>query len=284
MSTSVSTVPLEQVFSDVWGPTHLSVGKNSYYVSFIDDYSKFSWIFLLKKRPDVYQVFLNFQQYVERQFGTKIKTMQTDWGGEYEKLHSLFQKIGIVHHVSCPHAHQQNGSAERKHRHIVEVGLSLLANASMPLKFWDDAFLTATFLINLLPTKILNFDTPVERLLGIKPNYESLRIFGCACWPNRRPYNTRKLAYRSTQCVFLGYSPLHKGVKCLDVKTGRVYVSRDVVFDEHVFPFASLHPSAGQRLLLLFPHDPPSTSLNIGDALVDEHMTMHYIPIVTNNT
>jgi histone deacetylase 1/2 len=82
---------------------------------------------------------------------------QTNWGGEYEKLHSFFQKIGITHHVSCPHAHQQNGSAERKHHHIVEVGLALLANASMPLKFWDEAFLTATFLINLLSYKSSQF-------------------------------------------------------------------------------------------------------------------------------
>jgi histone deacetylase 1/2 len=60
LSTSVSMVSLEQVFSDVWGPAHLSVGKHSYYVSFIDDFSKFTWIYLLKKHSDVYQVFLNF--------------------------------------------------------------------------------------------------------------------------------------------------------------------------------------------------------------------------------
>ncbi|KAM0877932.1 hypothetical protein ACQ4PT_035216 [Festuca glaucescens] len=155
VSTSVSKVPLEQIFSDVWGPAPLSVGKHAYYVSFIDDFSKFTWIYLLKKRSDVYQVFLDFQQYVERQFNSKIITMQTDWGGEYEKLNGFFQRVGIAHHVSYPHAHQQNGSAERKHRHIVEVGLALLANASMPLKFWDDAFITATFLINLLPTKVI---------------------------------------------------------------------------------------------------------------------------------
>jgi hypothetical protein len=141
--------------------------------------------------------------------------MQTYWGGEYEKLNSFFQKIAIVHHVSCPHAHQQNGSAERKHRHIVEVGLALLANASMPLKLWDEAFLTATYLINILPSKVLDFDTPTKRLHGHDPDYSMLRIFGCACWPNLRPYNTRKLAFRSTRCVFLGYSPLHKGYKCL---------------------------------------------------------------------
>jgi histone deacetylase 1/2 len=248
VSISVSTVPLEQVFSDVWGPAPASVGKHQYYVSFIDDYSKFTWIYLLKKRSDVYQVFLNFQQLVERKFGRKIVTMQTDWGGEYEKLHGFFQKVGITHHVSCPHAHQQNGSAERKHRHVVEVGLSLLAQASMPLKFWDEAFLTATFLINLLPTKVLNLVSPVEKLLEVSPNYESLRTFGCACWPNLRPYNKHKLAFRSKRCVFLGYSPMHKGVKCLDTSTGRVYISRDVVFDEQVFPFASLNPNAGKRL------------------------------------
>ena len=83
----------------------------------------------------MFQVFLNFQALVERQFDSKILALQSDWGGEYEKLNSFFQKLGISHHVSRPHAHQQNGSAERKHRHIVEVGLALLAGASMPLKF-----------------------------------------------------------------------------------------------------------------------------------------------------
>ena len=87
-----------------------------------------------------------------------------------------------------------------------------------------------------------------ERLLKQKPDYNFLRTFGCAVWPNLRPYNSRKLAFRSTQCVFLGYSSLHKGYKCLDPKSERVYISRDVVFDEHVFPFPSLHPNAGARL------------------------------------
>ena len=53
---------------------------------------------------------------------------------------------------------------------------------------------------------------------------------------------------RSTQCVFLGYSPLHKGYKCLDVNSGRVYISLDVVFDETLFPFSKLHLNAGACL------------------------------------
>jgi hypothetical protein len=68
--------------------------------------------------------------------------------------------MGISHHVSSPHAHQQNGSAERKHHHIVEVGLSLLAHASMPLQFWDEAFITVVFMINRLPSKVISQETP----------------------------------------------------------------------------------------------------------------------------
>jgi histone deacetylase 1/2 len=150
--------------------------------------------------------------------------------------------------VSCPHTHQQNGSAERKHRHIVEVGLSLLAQACMPLKFWDEAFLTGTYLINHTPTRLLGFSTPYTSLFNEKPDYSSLRVFGCACWPNLGPYNKHKLEFRSKQCAFLGYSNLHKGYKCLDISTGRVYISRDVIFDEKVFPFSQLHPNAGARL------------------------------------
>lgn len=125
-------------------------------------------------------------------------SLVTDWGGEYQKLHSFFTKIGISHYVTCPHAHQQNGSAERKHRHIVEVGLALLAHASMPLKFWDEAFYTASYLINRTPSKVINFETPLERLFHQPPNYSFLRVFGCACWPNLRPYNKHKLQFRST--------------------------------------------------------------------------------------
>jgi glycosyltransferase involved in cell wall biosynthesis len=145
----------------------------------------------------------------------------------------------------------------RKHRHIVEVGLSsLLSRASMPLKFWDEAFIAATYLINRIPTKLLNYSTPLETLFHEKPDYSALRIFGCACWPNLRPYNTRKLEFRSKRCAFVGYSNFHKGFKCLDISTGRVYISKDVVFDESVFPFSELHPNAGALLrseILLLP-------------------------------
>jgi hypothetical protein len=273
----MSRQPLELIFSDVWGPAPDSIGRNKYYVSFIDDYSKFTWIYLLKFKSDVFQKFHEFQNLVERLFNRKIIAIQSDWEGEYEKLNSFFTKIGISHQVSCPHTHQQNGSAKRKHRHIVEVGLSLLARASMPLKFWDETFLAATFLINRTPSKVINFQTPIERLFSVKPHYSSLRIFGCACWPNLRPYNQHKLEFRSKECVFLGYSNMHKDFKCLDTRTGHIYISRDIVFDEDLFPFSKLHDNVGARLtseiLLLPPTLLPSNSevVNNGVPVTDFH-------------
>jgi hypothetical protein len=153
----------------------------------------------------------------------------------------------------------------------------------MPLKFWDEAFLTAIFLINRLPSKIIDDKTPFEKLFGYPPDYTFLRTFGCAVWPNLRPYNSKKLEFRSKQCVFLGYSNMHKGFKCLDPKEGRVYISRDVVFDEEVFPFSSLHPNAGARLraeLDLLPDILKNPSSEFGNAKIsDQHLSS---PVSTN--
>jgi hypothetical protein len=106
-------------------------------------------------------------------------------------------------------------------------------------------FLTATFLINHLPTPVLHHMSPIEKLFTTKPAYSFLRTFGCACWPNLRLYNTHKLAFQSKQCIFLGYSTHHKGYKCLDISTTRVYISRDVVFDKTIslFPRFILMPT-----------------------------------------
>jgi hypothetical protein len=141
-STHVSTVPLEIVHTDVWGPLP-SVNNSKYYVSFIDGYSRYVWVYFLTSKSDVEKIFLQFQKHAETMLNTKVKSVQFDWWGEYQCLHHYFQVNGITHRVSCPHTHQQNGLAERKHRHIVETGLALLAQAHLPLRFWDEAFNTA---------------------------------------------------------------------------------------------------------------------------------------------
>jgi hypothetical protein len=260
VSSSHASSPLELIFSDVWDLVIDSFGGKKYYVSFIDDFSKFTWIYLLHRKSEVFKYFHEFQQLVERMFSRKIVAMHIDWGDEYDKLNPFFRSVGISRLVSCPHTHQQNDAAEHKYCHIVEMGLALFATATMLLKYWDQAFLVATYLINHTPTKLLDFDTPIHHLLGATLDYTSLRVFGCACWLNLCPYNKHKLQFQSTRCVFVGYSSMHKGFKCLDISFGHVYIYRDVVFDETCYPFAELKSNAGacytSEILLL----PDSTS------------------------
>ncbi|PKA60460.1 Retrovirus-related Pol polyprotein from transposon TNT 1-94 [Apostasia shenzhenica] len=135
-STCTSTSPLELIYSDIWGPAPIISNEGfSYYVIFVDDFSKFTWLFPMKRKSDLVDIFLSFQKHVERFFNCKIRSFHSDWGGEYQALHRHLNSSGITHRVSCPHTPEQNGSAERKHRHIIETTLALLQHASAPQKF-----------------------------------------------------------------------------------------------------------------------------------------------------
>lgn len=159
----------------------------------------------------------------------------------------MAQTLGIQMQFSCPYTSVQNGRAERKHRHIVEMGLTLLAQAHLPYTYWADAFIMAVYLINRLPTPILEMKTPMELLYSKEPEYKSLQPFGCACYPCLKPYNNHKFEFHSQKFVFLGPAPQHRGYKCLS-STGRIYISRHVVFDPSLFPcsngFLNRHSSS----------------------------------------
>jgi len=118
----------------------------------------------------------------------------------------------------------------------METGLTLMFHAHLPVSFWVEAFSIAVFLINRLPSQSLNGKTPYALLFGQKPDYSMLHTFRCLCFPYLRD-SPHKLFPKSTPCVFLGYSTLHKGFRCFDRLTRRVYVSRQVKFFEIAFPY-----------------------------------------------
>ncbi|GAU17915.1 hypothetical protein TSUD_330400, partial [Trifolium subterraneum] len=228
---------LELVHTDVWGPAPIiSSSGFKYYVHFIDDFTRFTWIYPLKQKSDTAHAFIQFKNMVENQFNKRIKTIQCDGGGEYKAVQKHAIEAGIQFRMSCPYTSQQNGRAERKHRHIAEFGLTLLAQAKMPLNYWWEAFSTAVYLINRLPSPVTHNESPYSLLHKKEPDYNSLKPFGCACYPCLKPYNKHKLQFHTTKCVFLGYSNSHKGYKCVN-SHGRVFISRHVVFNEDHFPF-----------------------------------------------
>jgi len=116
------------------------------------------------------------------------------------------------------------------------MGLTLLATTSLPRRFWAEAFITSTHIINALPTPVLNGDNPYARLFKRKPDYNVFKVFSCACYPNLRPYNNNKFDFRSQCSLFLGYSPTNRGYIC-PMPTGKIIVSRLVRFDETTFPY-----------------------------------------------
>jgi hypothetical protein len=188
-SSSKICSPLHLIYSDVWGPSPtISMNGNRFYVSFIDDFSRYTWVFPIQAKSDVMPTFLQFQVMAERLFNSKIISVQFDWEGEYCNLHSFFQSKGIIHRISCPHTHQQQGCAERKHRHLIDTTLALLACH------------TSCYLINRMPTPLLNHKSPFEKLFNKTPDYTFLKVFGCACFLNLRPYNSHKFPPRSKEC------------------------------------------------------------------------------------
>jgi len=124
------------VYVNVWGPAPIvSTEKFRYYLILVDAYSRYSWLYPLKLKSNILSTFIAFHKLAELQYNFKLKSLQTDNGGEFKALLPYFQLCGIQSRFTCPYTRQQNGVAERKHGHVVEMGLTLLSHAHMPLKF-----------------------------------------------------------------------------------------------------------------------------------------------------
>ena len=243
-STSLkNTIPLEFLYADVWRPSPVSsIDGYHYYLLLVDHFTKYCWFYPLRHKSDVHSTFVQFTTMVKNQFSCKLKNLYSDNGGEFIKLRSFLTTRDISHYTTAPHTPQQNGTVERRHRHVVGTGMTLLHHALVSSTYWTYALATAVYLINRLPTSLLSYKSPFEALFGRTPNYHKSRTFGCQCYPWLVPYRTNKLQPKSQPCVFLGYSLTQHAFKCLDLHTGKLYLSRHVTFDEHLFPFKNAPP------------------------------------------
>lgn len=181
LSNTVYNTPFELIFSDLWGlAPYLSSSGYSFNITFVDSFSRYTWIYFLKNISDALAAFNQFYNLINTQFSTQLKAIQTDWGKSIDPaLKFLMKKESFIYRLTCPHTSRQNGIVERKHRQIVEMGLTLLAQAKLPYKYWDHSLTTYVHLINRLPTAASSkFTSLFHSLYKHIPDYNVLTTFG----------------------------------------------------------------------------------------------------------
>ena len=233
-----TTKPLELVHSDVCGPINVpSMGGSRYFITFIDDFSRYHTVYALKQKNEALDKFKEFAERAENRFGYRIKGIRTDNGGEYisDDFETYLKKCGIDHEPTIPYTPQQNGVAERANRSLVETVRCLLHQAGVPMRFWAEALSVATYLKNRSPTSCFAGQTPYERWWKVKPDVSNLKVFGCVSYAHVPREKRRKLDKTTTKCIFVGYPENCKGFKLYDPTKQAMFRSRDVQFDESKF-------------------------------------------------
>lgn len=171
---------------------------------------------------------------MENQSGCKIKTLRTDRGGEfiYTPFMDYCKDNGIQRQLTVRRSPQQNGVAERKNRTVVEMARSMLIGKGLPKTFWAEAVHTAIYILNRCPTKAVQNRTPFEAWHKKKPVVDHMRIFGSIAYSHISTPNKDKFDEKNEKLIFIGYSDESKGYRLYNPTTGKLVVSRDVIFDE----------------------------------------------------
>ena len=232
--------PFSLIHGDTWGPSKIqNISGARWFLLLVDDHSRLSWTFLMKEKSETSHIFQNFHKMIQTQFQTYIQVLRTDNARDFfnSVLGSYLQSNGIIHQSSCVDTPQQNGVAERKNRHLLEVARSLLFSSHVPKRFWGEAVLTATYLIIRMPSRVLKFKTPLQIFLEAYPHSHLVsqipfRVFGCVSFVHVHCSHRSKLDARATKCILLGYSSNKKGYKCYCPVSQKVFNSMDVTFFE----------------------------------------------------
>jgi len=236
-SKSKAECQFDLIHVDIWGPfPSISMNGNKYFLTIVDDYTRYTWVILLKNKSEARNCLINLIELVMTQFEKVVKCIRSDNGVEF-KMDNFYASRGIIHQTTCVETPEQNAIAERKHQHILNVARSLLFQANLCEQFWCFAVKHVVYLINRIPTPYLDNVSPYEKLYDKLSDISDLKVFGCLCYTSTFTAQRKKLDHRASLGLFLGYKPNTKGYLVFNLKNLNVTISRNVLFYETIFPY-----------------------------------------------
>lgn len=224
----------------MWGPYgEENLNNTRYVLTLVEDHSRVIWTYLLHSKEEVCEALRGYIILVQNQFNAQIKSFRSDNGTEFinGKVGKLFRDYGIMHQRTCIYSPEQNGIVERRHRNLLETARALMFESGLPIRFCPFSILTATWLINRNPTRVLGWVSPYSVLFKKDPNYMMLRPFGCLAYAVNLNPTRSKFSPRNHKCIFLGYNTSHKGYILFDIEYEKLLTSRDVHFVTDFYPF-----------------------------------------------
>ena len=236
-----STELLGRIHSDLHGPLPRTPYGYQYWMTLVDDYSRYKSVYLLKKKSDAFAAFKEFVAKSERELNLKVKELRDDKGGEYmgSDFDQYCKDNGISRQHTVKATPQQNPVAERLNRTLAEGVTAMLNQANLPVGYWAQAVLYLTHILNVTPSSALSETTSYEVWKKRKPDLKMYRVFGCRAFVNILKKERTALASHTQKCIFLGFEDGYKGWKVYDPAKRTVFTSRDIIFDEKSFPGTS---------------------------------------------
>nr|GEU47298.1 retrotransposon protein, putative, Ty1-copia subclass [Tanacetum cinerariifolium] len=222
--------------TDVCGPFKIISRQGaSYFITFIDDFSRYGYVYLLKQKHEVFETFKVFQKEVENQLGKTIKSLHFDRGVEYMSQEFLdhLKDHEIIVHRTPPYTPQHNGVSERRNRTLLDMVRSMMSQTTLLKSFWDYALETTARILNMVPTKkVENTPYKVWHRQALKLSY--LKVWGCEA-PVKRDTLTKpdKLEPRSIKCIFVRYPKETMGYSFYYPPENKVFVARNAEFIEN---------------------------------------------------
>jgi len=251
--------PLELLHSDLCGPFQAeSLGGSKYFVTLLDDYTKFSIVRPIKRKSDAANIIIESIRLLETQTGRKTRAIRSDNGGEYVNttLTEFFNDKGILHQTTVPYHPEMNGAAERLNRTILDRARAMLFEADLDNELWAEAVVTANYIRNRSPAS--NRDaTPWELMFGDKPDVSNMIVFGARAYVHVPAELRTKLDSHTDKGIMVGYEPGKKGYRIYLDYNNTVVTAKDVIFDERL-PEVKLAPLDDDTITVPEPTAPPS--------------------------